>query len=165
MPSSFGPLVLIANPEEAGGRVGRELTTIEHTLTQMDLRYRVHRASQPADATRAARAALGAGERFLVAVGGDAMVHDVVNGMFQDDQALNPNAVLGLIAGGAECDFMKTFGLPEDAVRACRFLEGPNVYQVDVGKVTLNDDQARSLTRYFANVAEAGLGAAVLQRR
>jgi diacylglycerol kinase (ATP) len=164
VPTSFGPLVLIANPRAGHGRVGQALPEIERVLQAKNLRYRVFLTTGRGDATRAARAALLAGERFLVAVGGDGTVHEVVNGMFGADQPANPNAVLGVIAAGSGCDFVKTFGLPEDAVRACDHLEGPNVFPIDVGRVRYAGDDGRENVRYFANIAEAGLGGAVVAR-
>jgi diacylglycerol kinase (ATP) len=164
MPSSFGPLVLIVNPAAGRGKVGSQLPQVEGTLKAKGLPYRVFRTTGPGDATRAAREALHAGERFLVAMGGDGTVHEVVNGMLQDDQPINPNAVLGVVAAGSGSDFVKTFGLPEDAVRACNHLEGPNLYQIDAGKVTYMAPGGSTDTRYFPNIAEAGLGGAVVAR-
>jgi diacylglycerol kinase (ATP) len=163
MPSSFGPLVLIVNPAAGRGRVGSQLQQVEQTLTAKGLPYRIFKTSGPGDATRAAREALEAGERFIVAMGGDGTVHEVVNGMLQDDRLINPNAVLGVVAAGSGSDFVRTFGLPEDAVRACNHLEGPNLYQIDVGKVTYTTPRGQA-SRYFPNIAEAGLGGAVVAR-
>jgi diacylglycerol kinase (ATP) len=164
MPSSFGPLVLIVNPAAGRGRVASQLPAVEKTLSEKGLRYRVVRTKGPDDARLAAREALEAGERFLVAVGGDGTIHEVVNGMLDEDRLINPNAVLGIVAAGSGSDFVKTFGLPEDAVRACNHLEGPNLYQIDVGKVTYEGADGRTQTRYFPNIAEAGLGGSVVAR-
>ena len=164
MGSPFGPLVLIVNPNAGRRRVSERLPEIERTLQAKGLQYRVFLTTGPGDATRAARAALLAGERFLVAVGGDGTIHEVVNGMLQDDKPVIPHSVLGVVAAGSGCDFVKTFGLPEDAVRACDYLDGSNQFPVDVGKLTYRDDHGRDAVCYFPNVAEAGLGGAVVAR-
>src|SRR5207253_8865670 len=72
--------------------------------------------------------------------------------------------VLGVIPAGSGCDFVKTFGLPDDVEQACAHLLGPNTMSIDVGKVTYNDQHGAPATRYFPNVAEAGLGGAVCER-
>ncbi|HET8526786.1 MAG TPA: diacylglycerol kinase family protein, partial [Actinomycetota bacterium] len=103
--------------------------------------------------------------RFVVAVGGDGTVHEVVNGMFDGEgKPLVADAVLGVVAAGSGCDFVRTFGLPGDATRACQHLAGDNTYPLDVGKVTYTTPEGGRATRYFVNVAEAGLGAAVARR-
>ena len=163
MTSPFGPLVLIANPRAGRGKVGEALPKIERILTDTGLDYRVVRTTHPGHATQAARDALRGGERYLVAAGGDGTVHEVVNGMIAGDQPVAADAVLGVVAAGSGSDFERSFGLPGDAVEAAHHLGGDSIRNVDVGKVTCSDGTAE-VTRYFANVAQAGIGGAVVAR-
>jgi YegS/Rv2252/BmrU family lipid kinase len=118
----------------------------------------------PGDAVKATREALQAGETFIVAVGGDGTVHEVVNGMFEDGKTIVAQPLLGVIAAGSGCDFIKTFGLPDDVSGACEHLDGSNTLAIDVGRVTFVDDEGKEATRYFPNIAEVGLGGAVVAR-
>ena len=163
MTSPFGPLVLIANPRAGRGKVGEALPKIERILTDTGLDYRVVRTTHPGHATQAARDALRGGERYLVAAGGDGTVHEVVNGMIAGDQPVAADAVLGVVAAGSGSDFVRSFGLPGDAVEAAHHLAGDSIRNIDVGKVTCSDGTAE-VTRYFANVAQAGIGGAVVAR-
>ena len=160
MTSPFGPLVLIANPKAGRGRVDRALPRIENVLTNNNLSYRIVRTTHPGHATEAARQALRNGERYLVAVGGDGTVHEVVNGMIENGKPLAPDAVLGVVPAGSGCDFVRSFGLPADAEQAARHLAGDQVRPIDVGTVTCADGE----TRCFVNIAQVGLGAAVVAR-
>jgi YegS/Rv2252/BmrU family lipid kinase len=109
--------------------------------------------------------ALEGGGRFVVAVGGDGTVHEVVNGMLDGSGSpVGDDPVLGVVAAGSGCDFIRTFGLPGDATRACLHLTGDNTYPLDVGKITYTTVSGGRDVRYFANVAEAGLFAAVAAR-
>ena len=163
MTSPFGPLVLIVNPRAGRGKVGAALPKIERILIEEEFGYRIVRTTHPGHATQAARDALLGGERYLVAAGGDGTVHEVVNGMLADDQPVAPDAVLGVAAAGSGCDFVRSFSLPGDAVRAAHHLAGDSVRPIDVGKVTCTAGTAQ-ITRYFPNIAEAGLGGAVVAR-
>ena len=163
MTSPFGPLVIIANPRAGRGEIGARLPEIERILRDAGLEYRVVQTTSPGHAAEAARDALQRGERYLVAAGGDGTVHEVVNGMLDDGQPLVPDAVLGVMAAGSGCDFVKSFGLPGDAVQAAHHLAGDRVRPIDVGRVTYSRGPAQ-VTRYFTNIAEAGLGAAVVAR-
>src|SRR4029453_8187499 len=98
------------------------------------------------------------GERYLVAVGGDGTVHEVVNGMVKDGGPGAAAAVRGGVAAGFGCDFVRSFGLPPDAEQAAARLAGDEVRTIDVGTVTCADGEARC----FVNIAEVGLGAAVV---
>ncbi|HEY3647579.1 MAG TPA: diacylglycerol kinase family protein [Streptosporangiaceae bacterium] len=160
MTSPFGPLVLIANPNAGRGTVSRALPRVERVLTEADLAYRVVRTTHPGHATEAARHALSNGERYLVALGGDGTVHEVVNGMICDGGPVAADAVLGVVAAGSGCDFVRSFGLPPDAEQAAAHLAGDEVRTIDVGTVTCADGD----TRCFVNIAEAGLGGAVVAR-
>jgi YegS/Rv2252/BmrU family lipid kinase len=161
--SPFGSLVLLINPRAARGRVGEEVPEIERQLQAKKLAYRIVELDTPDRATEVSRAALEAGERFLVAVGGDETVHAVVNGMVADDRVVAEDAVLGVIPAGSGCDFVRTFGLPGDVIKAVRHLADDQTYRIDVGKVSYLDGEARH-ARYFANIAEAGLGGSVARR-
>ena len=158
--SPFGPLVIIANPRSGRGRLEAALPRIEGILQDQGLAYRVVRTTHPGHATQAARDALRAGERYLVAAGGDGTVHEVANGMIEDGRPLAADAVLGVVAAGSGCDFARSFGLPGDAVQAAHHLAGDRVRPIDVGSITCAD----GTTRYFVNIAEAGLGGAVVAR-
>ena len=163
MASPFGPLVLIANPRSGRGRVGRELPEVERQLLARGLRYRILETEGPGHATTLAREALEAGDRFVVAVGGDGTVQEVVNGMVEGDRPVADDAVLGVVAAGSGCDFVRTFGLPGDAIRSVRHLTGDRLYPIDVIRAEHQDGDGRA-SRYVANIAEAGLGGAVVAR-
>jgi len=161
--SPFGDLVVIANPRAGRGRVGQELPELERQLLARRLGYRIVETEGPGDAVRLAREALDEGHRFLVAVGGDGTVHEVVNGMLDDDRPVREDAVLGVVAAGSGCDFVRTFGLPGDAVRAAGHLEGERLYRIDVARVEYRDGGGTAV-RYVPNIAECGLGGAVVRR-
>ena len=163
MTSPFGPLVLIANPNAGRGQVDKALPRVESVLKKEDLSYRIVRTTHPGHATEAARQALLNGERYLVAVGGDGTVHEVVNGMVSDGGPLAADAVLGVVAAGSGSDFGRSFGLPSDVVQAAAHLAGDRVRPIDVGTVTYTG-QGAARTRCFVNIAQAGLGGAVVAR-
>src|SRR5918992_3701262 len=163
MASPFGELTVIVNPHAGRRHVGEEIPELERNLQARGLAYRLARTAARGDATRLAREALQDGGRFIVAVGGDGTVHEVINGMLEDGKPIVEDAVLGVVAAGSGSDFIRTFGLPGDVARACQHLAGDNTYPLDVGKITYTANGSTG-ARLFANVAEAGLGAAVVAR-
>jgi diacylglycerol kinase (ATP) len=162
--SPFGSLAVIANPHAGEGRVGRELSALERGLAERGLEYSLEVTRGPGDATRLATAAMDAGVRFLVAVGGDGTVHEVVNGMFRDGRPIMDEPVLGVVPAHSGCDLVKSFGLPGDVDAACGHLLGDNTYPFDVVKVAFTDPDGRPAIRYSVNLAEIGFGAAVAAR-
>ena len=164
MSTPFGELTVIVNPHAGRRHVGEEIPELERTLRARGLPYRLLRTEGRGDASRFARDALESGGRFVVAVGGDGTVHEVVNGMFDDEgKPLVPDTVLGVVAAGSGCDFVRTFGLPQDVPRAVHHLDGDRLYPIDLARVDYTED-GRTVTRYVPNIAECGLGGAVVRR-
>lgn len=163
MASPFGDLVVIANPRSGRGRVAQELPELERQLNAKRFGFRIVETEGPGHGSVIAREALQKGERFLVAVGGDGTVQEVVNGMLEDDKPVAEGAVLGVIAAGSGSDFVRTFGLPQDVPRATRHLEGDRLYPIDIARVDYTQD-GKTVTRYIPNIAECGLGGAVVAR-
>jgi diacylglycerol kinase (ATP) len=155
--------MIIANPRAGRGRVGEELPELERQLLAHRLAHRILETEGPGHATELARTALAEGIRFVVAVGGDGTVQEVVNGMVDQDRPVAADAVLGVVAAGSGSDFVRTFGLPGDAARAVRHLEGDRLYRIDVIRAEFRDGEDRR-RRYVPNIAEVGLGAEVVRR-
>lgn len=163
MTSAFGPMVLICNARSGRGGVARALPEVERHLRERKLEYELRHTEGAGHATELARDALASGIRFLVAVGGDGTVHEVVNGMILDDKPVDPGAVLGVVAAGTGSDFIKTFGIRATPGAAVAHLDGDHSFKIDIGKVTYQQNGAE-VVRYFPNIAEVGLGAEVVSR-
>jgi len=164
MSSHFGPARLIVNPRAGNGVVGKTLPRLQAALDGRGFDYDVVQTRAPGDATRFAREALDAGLRYLVAVGGDGTVLEVVNGFVEGDQAVAEDAVLGVAGAGSGCDFIRTFGLDRDPETTARHLTSDHVMPIDLGVATYVDPDGAPGRRLFANVAEVGYGAEVVRR-
>jgi diacylglycerol kinase family enzyme len=163
--SPFGTLAVIADPADGDGRVGAELPALERALGKGDLDYRLTLADPTRGLGQLASAALDDGARFVVAVGSDATVQDVVNGMFRDGRPIVEEAVLGVVAANTGNQLVRSFGLPGDTEGGVRRLAGADTYPFDVMKVTCAGPDG-PVTRYATNLAMMGLAARVeLQRQ
>lgn len=163
MSGEFAPAVLIVNRRAGRGVVSKSMPIVEASLKEREIPYEVHYTEGRGHATEIARAAQQEGKRFLVAVGGDGTVHEVVNGMFADGTKILEDPLLGVVAAGTGCDFIKTFGIPPMPAHAVAHLDGTGSFTIDVGKITFQKD-GREEVRYFANIAEVGIGARVVER-
>lgn len=165
MTSPYGSLLLIANP--AAGR-GREpvLPRLQAALEARGLDHAAVTTKGPGHAAVLAREAIEErGIRFVVAVGGDGTVHEVVNGIVDPEAGVRrQDVVLGIVPAGSGCDFARTFGLDRSPERLARHLDGAEIYPIDVGRVRLKGTDDKPLAVLFANVAEAGYGGVVVER-
>lgn len=102
--------------------------------------------------TEAARS----GTRHFALAGGDGTLNFAANVLLPLDSPDPP--VLGLLPVGTGCDILRTFGIPQDLGLAAGHLATDDVYPIDVA--TLEGVWG---TRYFVNVAQAGVGAAAAE--
>ena len=164
MSSPYGPLRLIVNPRSGSGAVGKTLPQLTAALQARGLEFDIVETTRARHASEAATEALREGIRYLVAVGGDGTVHEVVNGMFEGTTPIREDAVLGIAAAGSGSDFARTFGLDRKPEVIAKHLDGGATMPIDVGiaeYVAARGVPGRSL---FVNIAEAGYGADVVRR-
>ncbi len=114
-------------------------------------------------ATELTVCAVKEGYRHIIVVGGDGTQHEVVNGLFIQQEVRPDEILLAVIAVGTGYDWVRSFGISsryQDAVRAIG--EGYSFLQ-DVGVVSYEESHYRQ-HRYMANVAGAGFDAHVVRR-
>ena len=99
----------------------------------------------------ATQLAAQAGERLIVAAGGDGTVNEVING-------LSPGATLGILPLGTANVLARELGLPLDAEGACRRILNGEETRVDLGVAT--DETGNE--RRFACMAGVGFDAKVV---
>jgi diacylglycerol kinase family enzyme len=158
MTSPFGTLHVLADALAGDGAVRSKLPDLERALATRDLDYTLTVSTTPAQLREGAARALGEGARYVVAVGSDASVHHVINGMFADGEPLVEDPVIGVLGAGARCDIMRTMGIPDDFEMGVDRLAGDTTYPFDVMKITYADDRGDRGTMYGHNLVEVGLG-------
>lgn len=104
------------------------------------------------------RRALDAGERNILAIGGDGTMHEAVNAIL--DHPAGATATLAAIPVGTGNDWCRGLGVPGDYHRAAACIAQARVVQLDAGRVV---PRAGVPARWFANVAGAGFDAHVIE--
>ncbi len=110
------------------------------------------------DATTITRRAVSEGYDTIVALGGDGTVNEVVNGFFENDGLINPEARLGIISMGTGGDLAKTFESPDSLEEAALCIKGNNIKKCDIGLLKCLRLDGKPVCRYFINIADAGFG-------
>ena len=155
--SPFGALLVIVDPFAGDGRVAGRVEAVRRALEREGLEHRVLVADGRGSATGLTSAALDEGYRYVAAVGDDATVQDVVNGMFRDGKTIVDAPVLAVLSAGGGCDLIRSFGLPDDVDTASSHLLGDTTYELDVMKISAIDGDGAPVSRYAHNIVEVGL--------
>ena len=141
--------VIIGNPNS--GRAGSKgyLERCAKVLRDGGLEVEILNTERPDHATELASLA---GDRLVVAAGGDGTINEVING-------LSKEATLGIIPLGTANVLARELRLPLDAERACeRLLRGKRV-RIDLGVATNRE----GVERRFACMAGVGFDAHVVR--
>lgn len=151
--------VVIVNPVAGRGRAGRAWPELAQLLAEHGLEHTTSFTQAPGDAIELCRAALRTGAQTVVAAGGDGTLNEIVNGFVDrtTDAPFNPHARVGFIPLGTGSDFARSLGIGRNRA-AIRQLCESSVRHVDIGRIDMSLPGGPSTTRYFANVAFAGLG-------
>ncbi|MEY8021653.1 diacylglycerol kinase family protein [Muriicola sp. SD30] len=97
---------------------------------------------------------------FLIGVGGDGTLHELINGVLLSDIPPESYPAIGLLPWGSANDFARSVGVtysPEELIRSIR---ANSIKKIDLGKIELN--KTREIC-YFINIAGLGLGAEVVK--
>lgn len=118
---------------------------------------------KPGHMTELTRNALKAGFERILVVGGDGSFTEALNGFFDEDKPINPNARLGTLPLGSGSDFLKTFGIfsVQDALES---LKKNKLISCDVGQVTYVDKQHKAKTQLFFNISSFGCAGEIVDR-
>lgn len=134
---------LIYNPSSGREQVKKHLPFILDKLENAGYETSTHATTGKDCAKDAAEQACKRGFDLIVAAGGDGTIHEVVNGMAEQEN----RPMLGILPGGTTNDFARALHIPKNIEEACDVLTDGQRKSVDVGKV-------RDV--YFINIAGAG---------
>ena len=151
---------VIVNPAAGGHSIYREWPSMSKRLTESGLVFDYVYTEGVGHAVELARTAVNADYRYIIVVGGDGTVNEVVNGILNSNGS--HNTILGIVSAGTTCSFARSVGIPLDPKSCCKLLTGRNRLTIDVGIVEYQSAGQR-LRRFFINEADLGFGATVVE--
>jgi len=163
LPSPAAPKTrIIVNPTSASGKTGRRWPALAPRVLQALPGAEVVHTQARGDGERLAREAARLGYERVVAVGGDGTIHEVVNGLFDEEGApLNPQIALSALPMGTGSDLCRSLGLPRDPEEALAHLSAPP-RAVDAGWAWFEAPAPGAPRgRAFLNIASFGLSGQV----
>ncbi len=98
---------------------------------------------------------------YVIAVGGDGTMNEVVNGVLQSG---NTTVVTGLLPCGTGNDFARSTGLQNNLTQLYQLIESKSIKRIDAGLLKLTGTDGKPTERYFINIADVGLGGYIAQR-
>lgn len=153
--------LFVVNPRSGGGRAGAMFdgmrAPIERRVGEFDAVF----TERPRHACEIAQRAAEEGRETVVAVGGDGLIHEVVNGLMRAREGGKLATRLGVLGQGTGGDYRKTFGIEHRLDAYLDAIAGGKTRRVDVGSFTYRDHKDDLAKAYFANILSIGLGGLV----
>ena len=149
------------NPAAGNGASLCHWPHIKKQLEHLGIVYDVVFTERPGHAIELAREAAAGHYLYIVAVGGDGTINEVVNGLLL---APAHGLSLGVVNTGTGSDFVRSLGIPRDPDRACHHLLSDKRLMVDVGVIEWGNN-GTSKRRYFVNAAGVGFDAEATEAR
>ena len=155
----------IVNPRSDNGRTGRAWRLMADALIRELGPIKTHFTASPATqaylpAAELTRVALQQGAQLVIAVGGDATVNEVVNGFFDQDAPINPEAHLAILPAGATNRTAKSLNIPEEFEKSIPLIGRGTSRAIHVGLADFETEDGSRKRRCF--IHEASFGAAGL---
>ena len=156
--------LFLVNPKSGRGKPARLWPQISEVFRAQNRSVEVAFTEHRGHGQTLARQALHDGFELIVAVGGDGLVSEVVNGMLAEGKDVNSRPVLGIIPCGSGNDLARMLGLPGETLAAARHLaQSHRSRLIDLGEVVCASGD-KTERRVFANDADLGLAAEVVER-
>lgn len=104
------------------------------------------------------------GTDYVIAIGGDGTLHEVINGVMRIPKENRTKLVLGLLPVGSGNDFARTFKISKRISDLYTLIEAGSIIQIDIGKIECASLSDQKEIHHFINIADSGLGAEVAKR-
>lgn len=154
---------LVVNPVAGHYTVVKNWSDIDKNLKNILGDFSAEFTKEILDATTITRRSLSEGYDTVIALGGDGTINEVVNGFFENEKLINPDASFGVIPMGTGGDWVKTLQTPESLQAAASLILENRVKKCDLGLLKCQGLDGSPVSRYFINVADAGFGGTLVQ--
>lgn len=95
---------------------------------------------------------------YMIAVGGDGTLNEILNGCLSSSTEL---PCFGALAHGTANDMLRSLHLKGAMEELCALIRDGRERTIDIGQVACRDDKGAAISRYFINIADIGIGAEV----
>lgn len=141
--------------------------SVKESLTlkfSADYEVRFYETVHPRHAEKLTELALNDGCEFLIAIGGDGTVNEMVNGYLNAGGTKKFKISLGVLPYGTGNDFARGVGINRNIDQLWDLIKGNQPRMLDAGSMQFRLPDGSTSIRYFDNIADLGIGGDVVVR-
>lgn len=143
---------IILNPAAANGRAGRTWPDIAALLSAAAIDYKLVKTAYREHAIALVTEGIRKGFYKIMAVGGDGINNEVINGIAAQKHIPIDKIIYTLLPLGTGNDWIKTHGIPANLKKWIPQIKNGKIIQQDIGVLTYYKN-SEPRKRFFANVA------------
>jgi len=156
-------IMIIVNPAAAGGKTAKiwpqKGIYFKKEFSNFDELY----TKKAGDAVEIARKAVEENYEYIMAVGGDGTVNEIVNGMLASEKkSLRTKLIVYPLGTGS--DLSRALNFPHDIKEFIDKIRRKNIRSIKAIEATFLNHQQKKEKRYFLNIADCGMGAEVAKK-
>ncbi len=121
-----------------------------------------HVSQRSTDSINLSQECIENGTDYIIGVGGDGTLNEVINGAMLSEKEKRKNVKVGLLPTGSGNDFAKTMKLNTEVFFLKDLIQNDRTVSIDVGKIECKNQNGNNIIRYFNNIADVGLGGEVV---
>ena len=157
-------ILAIINPVSAGSKTEKIWPKYKEIFLNADINLDEVFTTHPEHAVQIAQEAAKNSYNYVMAVGGDGTVNEIINGLIIADGLNNIGTKLIIFAQGTGSDLIRSLDISSDINDVIEIIERKKVKYLDVVKAEYLSHSGEEKSRYFINVGDCGLGAEVVYR-
>ena len=156
---------VIVSRMSGGGKALADWPRISKLLNRAGVEYSERITERSYHAIELAEEAVAEGYRKILVLGGDGALHEVINGLFMQEEVSPSEITLGLITVGSGNDWARMHNIPKNYKAAVDIIAKADKYvrYQDVAKVSTLMD-GKPYCRYMINIGGLGFDADVCRR-
>lgn len=160
--SSLQRWFVIINPTSGNGSSKRKWSKIKTTLESENFDFDFAFTEYPKHSSELTQFAISQGIKNIISVGGDGTLHNIINGI-QNQNAIKSSEIhVGIIPIGTGNDWIKTYNIPLDIEKAIYIIKKGHLKSQDLGKIEFQNQDKNAV--YFNNLAGVGFDGFVVSK-
>ena len=148
---------VIVNPASSGGATRTHWSTMSEKFSLALPSFDTALTENRGHATLLTKNALMAGYKRIIAVGGDGTVNEVINGFFEGDSLISPEAELGVLDAGTGGDFRRNIGLGDSLDEQISTIKQGRTKPLTLGLARFTGEDGQAQARDFAVICSFGI--------
>lgn len=153
---------VIINPTSGNGLSIRQWPKVKALLQTYEFDFDFSFTENENHSPKLLQQAIENGFLNIICVGGDGTLHNIVNGIMNQDRVSSEEVAVGMIPIGTGNDWVKTHHIPNDFKKAIQLIKKGSKKNQDLGKIEFLNEDRKPV--YFNNLAGVGFDGFVVSK-